>query len=932
MKGLLHILLPVCYLIFLLPYTYGNNKKYNTDQLIHIVELLDRQGHRDSSYTLLSQAQKTISPTDSFSYLQITQAIAEHFEYYGEMDSLKRYAEKSLRLAHHQQLPDREIRALLLLTNRFLWKEQFPKALKYCERAISMARVLGNQQLEGLSLYWMGIVLRRTRGRMGYPIDYFNRAHDIFTQVADTSMMIRSALMIISGHYDNGTDNKEWIKRAAELSDLYPNIVQRIGLLNTRAANLPTKESLPLLEEALALCKKVNMPEYIRHIHLQLCSRYQSLGQFDKALKSLRMGIDASDIPLGDSSIYYYHIYKGLGQLEKAIIHNDQHREWERQQKTKQIQSLVSEWETKLNIKEKEWLLTQQTELLVAQKRQSNLYLIILFLSLIAMALAFWAYFSQVRTGQRLSRQKNIIEQQAIALRKLDKLKSNFFANISHELRTPLSLMMGPLSSILNHNQLTNQDFTLIKLIQQNGHVLLKLVNEILDINKLEAGKMQLNESNILFYPLVRRILAAFESFAEKKGISIHYNYQIDRQLKLRLDIDKMEKILNNLLSNAIKFTPVNGQIIVRVSDKDNYIQLEVIDSGRGIHPDDLPHIFNRFYQSNQPDAPIEGGTGIGLAICQEFATLLKGHIRAESTLDRGSRFILELPKQEVMGAVMPLPQSLFTAFPEAERLNLSSSMPASEVKADNPTLLIVEDSYSLRDYLQYILNNSYHTIAVENGQVALDILTTQSSTIDLIISDVMMPRKNGFEVVKEIREELATSHIPVIMLTARAESEDRLRALRIGVDDYLIKPFIEEELMARIENLLNNHSFRKQAQLEAPPSASAISLKDQEWLIKLEQVIDIKLGQFGLTAEEVAREMTVSRAQLFRQLKKLTGLTPAQYLTEARLCKARNLLENKYIQTVKAAAYEAGFRQVKHFSRQFKKRFGKLPSEYLSQ
>ncbi|MEM1320038.1 MAG: ATP-binding protein [Bacteroidota bacterium] len=929
MKVLLHILLPVCLLGSILNSSSSSTPPPDYTQLSKKVEWLDRLGHRDSSYALLQEAQSAGSYDDSANYLLLIAAITEHYKYYGEMDSLRRYADQLLQLSESQGNRVMELKALLFQTHQLLWNQRYQQALRHCEQAISISRELNDPALEGLSLYCMGMTLRRTRDQMKYPLDYFHRAYTIFEQEKDTTMMIRTALMITSGMTDAQQDNSEWLKHAIHLSDHYPHIVQRIGVLNVWAASVPPQQAIPLLQEALIRCQKTRMKDYERHIYLQLCNRYQALQQYEKALEHLRLGINAADTPLHDAPLYYYHIYKDMGQWERAIEYNEQYRLWEREQKNIQIQSLVSEWETRLNIKEKEWQLEQQQELLIGQKWRNRLFLIILVLSLLAMGLAFWAYFSQWKARKRLSRQKNIIEQQACELRKLDKLKSNFFANASHELRTPLTLMLGPISSILKRNQLSNHDFTLMSIAQQNGHQLLKLVNEILDLNKLEAGKMQLQESNVLFYPFVRRILASFESFAEKKGISIHYNYQSDRNLKLRLDIDKFETILNNLLANSLKFTEKNGRITITISDQDDYAKLEVVDSGRGIHPEDLPYIFDRFYQTTRAEAPVESGTGIGLAICREFATLLKGRIYARSTLGKGSHFTFEFPKQEVMGATV----SLSAPLPKVNSERAHPLARSSTIGPDKPTLLIVEDSYSLRDYLQYILNYSYHTVAVENGQLALDILSNQAASIDLIISDVMMPIMDGIQLLKLLKSRDYFCHIPVIMLTARAESRDRLRALRIGVDDYLIKPFVEEELLARIENLLRNHQFRKLAQQQPedagppPPSVSAI---DQEWLLRLEQVIDNRLGQFGLTAEEVAHEMAVSRSQLFRQLKRLTGLTPAQYLIEARLNKARKLLENRHQPTVKAVAYEVGFRQAKHFSRQFKKRFGKLPSAYL--
>ncbi len=561
---------------------------------------------------------------------------------------------------------------------------------------------------------------------------------------------------------------------------------------------------------------------------------------------------------------------------------------------------------------------------------------------------------------KEVQKQTATIRAQAEELRHLDEVKSRFFANVSHELRTPLTLMLGPVSSVLNSGKLDNRNFTLLKKAQQSGQDLLKLVGNILDLSKMDAGKMELNETHITFYPLVKRLVATFESHAERQGIQLLFEYQLPKYLKLELDASKLETIFNNFLSNALKFTPKGGKVKALVTDLAHSIRIEIEDTGRGIHPDDLPNIFNRFYQSTQPDSPTEGGTGIGLAICREFAELMSGRIFAESDLEKGSRFVFEFPKKEVLGAVEG---ERLTVDGEAEIVPVQTSESTESPSTLNrlpSTVLIVEDNHSLREYLQTILEEKYEVLTAENGKVAWEVLNAAqppnplkgelpppSSEVgsgspfrglggcaeipSIIISDIMMPEMDGFQLLKKLKNNDAWRHLPVIMLTARADMQDKLRALRIGVDDYLLKPFEEAELLIRIENLLQNYQNRIQFQEDTTAAdAPQISEADAEWLEAIEHFVRQNLENENLEITDLADQFAMSKRNLERRLKQLCGLSPRQYITEMRLTEARQWLENRKKNTVSEVAFGVGYGNVKVFSRNFHKRFGRLPSEYL--
>jgi DNA-binding response OmpR family regulator len=449
----------------------------------------------------------------------------------------------------------------------------------------------------------------------------------------------------------------------------------------------------------------------------------------------------------------------------------------------------------------------------------------------------------------------------------------------------------------------------------------------------MESGKMTLQETTLSLQPFLNRVVSSFESHAERLDIQYRFDYRLPERLRITVDEDKLQKILNNLIGNALKFTaPYQGNIVLITAEaSEGFVKIGVEDSGRGIYPDDIPYIFDRFFQTKQQNAPSEGGFGIGLALCKEYIQVMKGRIGVESTVGKGSLFWITFPKKEVDDAATERPLDNI-----ADPIDLPVSAAqavAPHTPNERPTLLLVEDNDSLRDYLQSILEDQYHLITARNGIEALNLI---NPAVQLVISDIMMPLMDGFQLLEHLKSADEWRHVPVIMLTARADIRDKLRALRIGVDDYLLKPFEEEELIARINNLLERQSARTaQPDIAPPPElASAISLtvspQDVNWLESLEQLVSQSLDDSRLSADWLAHQLYTGRNAFFKKVKQLTGLTPNDYITVVRMTQARQLLETRQCSSVKEAAYSVGFRDVKYFSAQFQKHFGKIPSAYL--
>lgn len=699
-------------------------------------------------------------------------------------------------------------------------------------------------------------------------------------------------------------------------------------------------------------------------MHACLGDMAETEGKYDEAIDYYKKAIDvAITYNLKASTALYLEdlskLYALKGDYKKALYYNQEWAKMGISLEKERNENSLRENELQLNV-------LQQEKELAQKNSERNIFTVVISISLLLLGLLAYIFLKERRSKAKLAEQNHIIEEQSQALRQLDASKTRFFANVSHELRTPLTLMLGPLGTALKSETLDSKNEALLSLTKQNAQQLLGLVNEILDLTKLESGKMTVHEEPTDAYNFLRRLVATFESYATQKNIKLIFDFDKDTPRGLMLDKPKVERIVNNLLSNALKFTPKDGVITVKISHLPSTWQLAVTDTGRGIHSDDLPHVFNRFYQTNQTDVPVEGGTGIGLALSKELSQVLGGTLTVESTLGNGATFTLDLPKQEVLGLSQVEEVETveeMAVFEENIFLeNPSVSTASNGQKIDRPTVLVVEDNPSLRSYLTLILSDKYSVLTAENGQEALSLMMndeleimnretkTDSSLPNLIISDIMMPVMDGFQLIEKLKSNPNLQSIPVVMLTARAEMQDRLKALRIGVDDYLTKPFEEEELFARLENLLTNAKMRQHfkqeewheteekhpTETEEPLNINADkeqhlqSAYNLEWLANLEKTVKQHINYAHLSVDFIADEMYISRAQFYRRVQLLTGLTPNQYLQEIRFNHARQLLEQRSVSSVKAAAAAIGIQKVQYFSEQFKTRFGKLPSAYL--
>jgi signal transduction histidine kinase/CheY-like chemotaxis protein len=534
---------------------------------------------------------------------------------------------------------------------------------------------------------------------------------------------------------------------------------------------------------------------------------------------------------------------------------------------------------------------------------------------------------------QEISSQKKEIEIQADKIKEIDKIKSRFFANISHEFRTPLTLILGPtkkrLADATDPNEI--RDLTII---QQNANRLLQLVNQLLDLTRIESGVLSVKPQKTELITCLKPIVEAFQSLAEVRMVTFTYDYPAFA-IPISLDVEKVEKVINNLLSNAFKFTPAGGTVSVSVQAQEpnerfseGFAEVLVKDTGIGMAPEHLPKIFNRFYQVDNSQTRQYEGTGIGLAITKEFTELLHGEIDVVSELGAGTTFTLRFPLGYSGLQDSSLPTYELEEPAETHEPSLSIGKIPSE--SEKETILIIEDNVDLRYYIRDNMPPNYHIIEAADGAQGIELAF--ETIPDLVISDVMMPRKDGFEVSRVLKNDERTSHIPIILLTAKSELENKLEGLNLGADDYVTKPFDVNELVARSRNLIEiRKKLREKTvnRIALKPKDIQVQSMDDRFLQKIMSIVEehINDSQFGV--ERFARESGMSVAQLYRKVNALTGYTPMDFLRHMRLQRAADLFNQK-AGNVADVAYQVGFNNLSYFAKCFREKYGATPSEYM--
>ena len=591
-------------------------------------------------------------------------------------------------------------------------------------------------------------------------------------------------------------------------------------------------------------------------------------------------------------------------------------------EQAKQLSELHISYETEKK-EERIDLLTLEKQ---AAEFRTQAYLVTGILGCLLLFLLF--YSQRVKT----SKNRQLFQKEhEIAL-----MKSKFFSNVSHEFRTPLTLILGPIEII--RDQVSNpklRDY--LDVMQQNAKRLLTLINQLLDLSKLESGQLGLEYRTLEVVALVKGVSMTFTSLMETKNILLSVSHGVPF-LSIQADQEKLETILINLLSNAFKHTPEDGKISVsidRVKEGKNepYCEIVISDNGRGIPEEALGHIFDRFYQGTDAKMALDSGYGIGLALCRELVELHKGTIKVYSKIHEGTRVVIRLPVETLSSAgkaVAPDPATPVqrAGLPEVYEAAESSTATGTEPAPSRPLLLVIEDNGDVMYYLEGILAEQYDLIMARDGESGIAMALEQIP--DLVISDVMMPKANGYQVCSRLKQDEKTSHIPIVLLTAKATPEDKIEGFTVQADAYLTKPFFPKELLIRVQNLIASRQAlreRYNRELLLKPEGIYLDSIDEAFLKKVKKVVDDHLDDESFNMEKLGAGVGMSRSQIHRKLQALTNQSATRFIRAYRLERAMSMLRLNS-GTVSEIGYAVGFSDPSYFSKCFHEHFGMTPSQ----
>ena len=725
-------------------------------------------------------------------------------------------------------------------------------------------------------------------------------------------------------------------------------VYRKLGQLDKALSH--SLRSLEIREEVNDTNGMINCLENIGDVYTARKAYFQAEIQYRKALDmAIRMGVKK----------WQMHLYGKLVDLEKQRGNFQQALEYHQKRdivkdslfdasQSEKIAALQTRYETE---KKEQEIASLQKDNEIKSLWQ-NLLLFGLAITLLAAFMIYRFYrFRNQKNKQLLETQ----QAQTVQLQEVDRMKSRFFANISHEFRTPLTLILGPVDSMLA--EAPDERFSdKLKMMERNAKWLLKLINQLLDLSKVGAGKLELRASHRNIIPFLKGLVMSFQSFAEQKEIELSFVADKDEVL-LFYEQEKVEQVITNLLSNAFKFTHAGGRIGVacRCIETDDEIietqgicdlksgrpllpalEISVFDTGKGISAEQLPYIFDRFYQADYSDTREFEGTGIGLSLAKELVDLHRGSITVESKPEKGTTFRVLLPmgKDHLQESEIVM---IRAGKPDEERPDADVVIPVApgemlSLEEDGPLVLVVDDNADLQTFIQDTLQSEYRTVSAMNGEEGLE--KAIELTPDLIVSDVMMPKMNGIELCQRLKNDERTSHIPVILLTAKKSAEDKFLGLESEADDYLVKPFNTRELQIRMKNLIAIRKKLREQFTESillTPKEVSVDSVEKVFLTKLTAVLEGNIEEESFGIERFSREMNLSRSQLHRKLVSLTGLTPSQFVRRFRLQRANELLRQN-AGTISEIAYSVGFSSPSYFSKCFIDEYGHPPSELKEQ
>ncbi len=786
------------------------------------------------------------------------------------------------------------------------------QAMNFYTRSLKLQTSANDKRNMANTISNMGMVYAY-QGYHEKELEYNNRAYALHKEVGNLNSACRTLMNIGNSHAFRGDFEKalltfeETLDLATTLGN--PDMISKskLALGQVYLSLNQINKSLSYKKEALEIAQESGNLIPVLEAAGSLSGLYQSQGDYKNALEYFQLYILSRD-SLNNS------------ENRRALVRQEYQYNYDKKVLADSIEFAQKETITNLQLEKNEATLSQQRLALIAT---------ILGLLLLG-ALAYFFYQSKKRQ-----------EAEANRVKELDAFKSTFYTNITHEFRTPLTVILGMAKQIEERPQQYLDEG--IKLIKRNGKNLLGQINQILDLSKLETNSLQLNIIQGDVIEFLRYSTEAFQSYANGQNLSLRFFSPVEK-LQMDYDPDTIQNIMSNLISNAMKFTPSGGDVKVLLENDDEQLIIKVQDSGVGISEKDLPHIFDRFYQVENLNGSEVYGTGVGLAYVQELVKVIEGNISVKSEVGKGTTFIVNLPiKRKAAIAENGISKvETQTWKPIQKRVDVVGDTKISSSKIDStlntnenlPNLLIIEDNADVVIYLKSCLSDLYQIEVAYNGKIGIE--KALETIPDLIISDVMMPEKDGFEVCDVLKNDEKTSHIPLILLTAKADSSSKIVGLKRGADAYLSKPFDKEELLVRLEMLVERQKkmvtyFSQKNQTNGKLQTiieveEAIQIEDI-FIQKVKTIIEENYSDEGFALPQLCQKIGMSRSQLFRKMKALINTSPSDFIRTYRLEKAKALLETTEM-NVSEVSWEVGFKDVSHFSKSFQNAFGHLPSQ----
>lgn len=878
--------------------------------------------HYDSAAAIFTQLENHSRMAESFNRKGLCLMLMEKF------DASEKVLDSALMFAKLSADSNQIIRAYLNFSSLHHYESNYEQSLSFLYEALDIIDKTGNNelritaQLNLANLYF-------TRGDEEKALENFLKTAGYCEQSSGKQKQLSYCYQRIGYIYLN-RDNPELAEKyglkSLENSKNAPingSLVATYSLIGKSLSkqNDPD-QALRYCNSALELAMDLELPKLIADCYYDLGQVFLQNKKYAESVEYLEKSLDIhkelnNKYPLSKNLEMLARAYAAAGDFENAWKYQKELGNLQDSLFNEQKEKTLQELETEYKLKEKEALLRLQASELelknskLAGQRILNITIgivVVLLLVIIVLALI------------NIKRRKQSNQQ----LRELDLAKSRFFSNISHEMRNPLTLIMSPLQKLAEETRNTafNKD---LLLAYNNSKKLLNRVNEILDLSRLDAGKMQLHETSVNLHSLCHRIIYSYASYAQHRNLQLDFDFEPEKNTSVLLDIEKFEKILNNLILNALKHAGPEGKVQLSIKQEKNTFSFAVMDTGKGISPEDMEHIFDRYYQTEQSEISNQGGTGIGLTLAKEYAVLFGGNISVESKPEEGSIFTLLIPLKLSESTIEEKPVNIDQ---EVRKVPVDMNIAGLKSGNDKPVILIVEDNHEMGRYLKDKLNKYYDSITVPDGVEALKLLKIRK--FDLIISDVMMPNMDGFEFREKVRQNRQWKQYPFIMLTARMLEEDRIAGFRLGIDDYITKPFSLNELLARIHNLILNKKERDRWWKENSAGSEKEELLsiEEQFLKKAEIFVLNNIDDPKLNAESLSAHLNYSKRQVERLLKKYSGFTPSAFIREVRLQKAYKLIEQRQFATIKEVCYDVGFDNPASFSTLFKMRFGSNPSE----